>query len=75
MKFIAGDDLLLMNCISTNISFAKKNECSFILSKVKLSEEKEVRLRNVFDRGFKLVQEKDQITELLKGNFIPAAGI
>lgn len=75
LKFIAGDDLLLLNCIQDNIQYSTNKSCSFILSKVKLSKPTDYRFMTIFDRGYKLGGEKNQVKELLKGNCIPATGM
>ncbi len=75
LKFIAGDDLLLINCIQDNIQYSINKSCSFILSKVKLSKPTDYRFITIFDRGYKLGREKNQVKELLKGNCIPATGM
>lgn len=72
IKFIAGDDLLLSNCIQTNIQFAINSKSSFFFSQMKFTKSSE-NLENIFDKGFELLNNnKNQLKILLKGNCLPA---
>lgn len=72
VKFIAGDDILLDNCIEININFARNSEYSFFFSKMKYTKERQ-ELENLFESGFELMKNKEkQLKILLKGNCLPA---
>lgn len=73
VKFIAGDDILLDNCISTNIDYTKKKNYSFFFSKLKYTVE-DPNIISIFEKGYKLFNTKEnQLKILLKGNCLPAA--
>lgn len=71
IKIIAGDDILLDNCISSNLSLVNDYNNSFYFSKMRFTENSELSL--VFQRGFELfMKESNQLKILLKGNCLPA---
>jgi glycosyltransferase involved in cell wall biosynthesis len=72
VKFIAGDDMLIYNCIETNLNLVKDSEHSFFFSKMKFSQKNE-RLREICDSGFKLFNSDDvQLKIILRGNVLTA---
>ena len=72
IKFIAGDDMLIYNCIETNMNLVKDSEHSFFFSKMKFTQKNE-RLREIFDNGYKLFNSVDvQLKIILRGNVLTA---
>ncbi len=71
IKFIAGDDILLKNCINDFIDYCRKNEeCKILFGKMyilrdeKLEEEKE--------KTFYSLSQKKQFLKILSGSGIPS---
>lgn len=78
VKAIAGDDILLENCIADNINFLDYNpEAEIVFSKVQPFGDSSAieRMNKVFSKSYaKLcLTQKDINKLLLLGNFIPAA--
>jgi glycosyltransferase involved in cell wall biosynthesis len=72
IKFIAGDDILLRNCIAINLKIVGNSEHSFFFSQMKYTKERQ-ELENLFESGFELMKNKEkQLKILLKGNCLPA---
>lgn len=72
VKFIAGDDILLENCILEYITATKENNCSFYFGKMKYNVPN-ASLSLHFEKGFELFKkESNQFKLLLKENYIPA---
>lgn len=72
IKCIAGDDLLLPNCIDIFLENSKTNSESFFFSKMVSIPHSEY-FTKMFDESFvNLNVEKNQLRYLLKGNYLPA---
>jgi len=73
VKFIAGDDILLENCISSNIAFTNQFNDSFFFSKLQFTHENNS-LKNHFELGYRRFNSnEDQLKILLNSNCLPAA--
>jgi alpha-1,3-rhamnosyltransferase len=73
IKFIAGDDILLENCIETNIGYSLITKQSFYFSMLKYTIENPS-IDNIFQNGLQLFNSnKNHFKILLKRNCLPAA--
>jgi len=73
IKFIAGDDILLETCISSNIAFTDQYPDSFFFSKLRFTHENQA-LKNHFEQGYRRFNsDEDQLKILLNSNCLPAA--
>lgn len=73
IKLIAGDDILLEDCISKNLAFTRDYKGSFFFSKLRFTNEN-IALKDHFDAGYRLFNSNlDQLGVLLKTNCLPAA--
>ena len=79
VKLIAGDDLLLPNCIQDYVSFILlNNDVVYVFGKIQIfggeKEQREFFSKNVFDYSFFELSTSQQLERLWKqGNCIPAA--
>lgn len=72
VKFIAGDDILLDNCIKYNINAVLNNSYKFFFTQLDFTDTN-VNLQKIFQNGFNLLRsEKSQFKILLKQNCLPA---
>lgn len=77
-KAIAGDDILLPNCIEDNMSYMKKHpETVFVFSKIQVfgdDVEQNVHIEKQFDYTLFQLSTEEQLQRILNGgNFIPAS--
>ena len=73
IKFIAGDDLLIDTCITTNLNLVKDSVHSFFFTMPKYIGE-ELSLINLFELGYRLFNKhSNQLSILLEQNCLPAA--
>lgn len=71
VKFIAGDDILLENCINDFVNFCLKNDnCKILFGK--LYYLKNGKLKEEEIKPFYSLSQKDQYVQILKGSGIPA---
>ena len=74
IKLIAGDDILLKNCVFDNINFVEKNESKIVLSKIQLfaKENNKYDLKEIWPESsdFYNLSCIDQYQALLKGDNI-----
>ncbi|MFC2089135.1 glycosyltransferase [Bacteroidota bacterium] len=72
MKLIAGDDILLNDCINLNLLHVKDSKDSFFFSTMRLSIENKER-EEYYQKGFEIFNnEKNQLRSLLVQNYLPA---
>lgn len=72
VKFIAGDDLLMDNCLETNLKFSQESKHSFFFSKMKYTQESK-NLEGLFTKGCELFRtEENQLKILIKNNYLAA---
>ena len=68
IKFIAGDDLLLPNCLRLNINFVKENpEAKFIFSKYNYLKNNEILDKYYYCRSFFRKNNSNQFKTLIRG--------
>lgn len=77
VKMIAGDDILLENCINSNLEYALVHKCHVLFSKIRcfksvdgINQVLDIR-PNVFEEHFFDYSPKEQFELLLESNIIP----
>lgn len=80
IKLIAGDDVLLPNCIEDNMQFIKEHDYGLVFSKVEVFGDgkglrKAVSNRKaILEKSYQLLRDGDQI-EMLKAMYLPSPSI
>lgn len=76
MKLIAGDDVLLPNCIEDNMQFINEHDYGLVFSKVEVfGDRKAVSERKaILEKNYQLLREGDQL-EMLKAMYLPSPSI
>lgn len=76
LKLIAGDDVLLPNCIEDNMAFLAKHDYGLVFSKVNVfGDKKAVKEREAaLEKNYQLLRNEDDI-EILKAMYLPSPSI
>lgn len=73
VKFIAGDDILINNCIEVFVGYSKLAKQTFFFSMLRYTVDNP-NIISIFLKGYNLFNTKDnQLKILLRGNSLPAA--
>lgn len=80
IKAIAGDDILLDNCISLYMQYIRENPCEILFGKLECfgNRKLEIEIEKHLKRSYKvLLTGKDEIIKefYLKNNFMPSPGV